>query len=117
MMVRCLGFVRLSATLVLRFAQQQGTSVIGRLKDVFVTARLPDENRRGPRRNPYGVRLPRWKAITQSDELWFPDALAPTLDHDRVITERMPTPGTDRLRRLSHDGADGSAASAAVFGK
>lgn len=58
---------------------------------MFVSARLPDENPRGPRRNPYDVSLPRWKVINKDDDLWLPDALAPVVDHDWVIAERMPT--------------------------
>jgi hypothetical protein len=39
--------------------------------------RFPDESKRGPRKNPYDVRLSRWTPVTGADkEIWLPSALA-----------------------------------------
>lgn len=58
-------------------------------------ARLPDENRRGPRLNPYDVKLSRWTQITPDDgDIWMPNALASITDNDLTVTERVP----DRVR-------------------
>lgn len=70
--------------------QGKGANNSDVLKRVLVQARLPDENRRGPRLNSYDVRLSRWMPITADDrKIWVPNALASITDYGLTITEHI----------------------------
>jgi|SRR5579862_6705684 len=51
--------------------------------------RLPDEAMRGPRKNPYDIRLPRWEPIPKSDPMWVAATLAPVKRRTQAVAMPM----------------------------